>query len=224
MEKEMETSLDRPNLRDQVYDIVKNMIIVREIKPSEKINEEQLAERLRVSRTPIRETLCRLENEGIVQVVPRRGAFVIKQCKERIIEILQIREVLEGLVAWLVAKNRDEMTIEKIKKCLEKINAIPEEDGHLMEYTKADIEFHSLLLEASKNQMLQNMMETVNAHLQIIRLRTVVLPGRAKKTVEEHYPILEAIKKGDAKAAEKWMRKHIESVRNSAIKNIDLME
>jgi len=220
----MEKYLQRPNLRDQVYDIVKEMIIMREIKPDEKINEEQLAERLRVSRTPIRETLCRLENEGIVKVIPRRGAFVVKQCKERVIEILQIREVLEGLVAWLVAKNRDEMTIDKIEKCLERINGIPEEDGNLTEYTKADIEFHSLLLEASKNQMLQNMMGTVNAHLQIIRLRTVVLPGRAKKTVEEHYPILEAIKKGDGEAAEKWMRKHIESVRNSAIKNIDLME
>ena len=220
----MEKYLQRPNLRDQVYDIVKEMIIMREIKPDEKINEEQLAERLRVSRTPIRETLCRLENEGIVQVIPRRGAFVIRQCKERIIEILQIREVFEGLVAWLVAKNRDEMTIDKIEKCLERISAIPEEDGNLTEYTKADIEFHSLLLEASKNQMLQNMMGTVNAHLQIIRLRTVVLPGRAKKTVEEHYQVLEAIKKGDAKAAEKWMRKHIESVRNTAIKNIDLME
>jgi len=216
--------LDRPNLRDQVYDFVKEMIIMREIKPDEKINEEQLAERLRVSRTPIRETLCRLENEGIVKVIPRRGAFVVKQCKERVIEILQIREVLEGLVAWLVTQNRDEKTLDKLKRCLERISSTPEEDGHLQKYTNADVEFHSLLLDASNNHMLQNMMGIVNAHLQIIRLRTVVLPGRAKKTVEEHYRVLEAIEKGNAKAAERLMRKHIESVRNSAIRNIGLME
>ena len=216
--------LDRPNLRDQVYDFVKEMIIMREIKPDEKINEEQLAERLRVSRTPIRETLCRLENEGIVKVIPRRGAFVVKQCKERVIEILQIREVLEGLVAWLVTQNRDEKTLDKLKRCLERISSTPEEDGHLQKYTNADVEFHSLLLDASNNHMLQNMMGIVNAHLQIIRLRTVVLPGRAKKTVEEHYRVLEAIEKGNAKAAERLMRKHIESVRNSAIRNIELME
>jgi len=216
--------LDRPNLRDQVYDFVKDMIITREIKPDEKINEEQLVERLRVSRTPIRETLCRLENEGIVKVIPRRGAFVVKQCKERIIEILQIREVLEGLVAWLVTQNRDEKTLNKLKRCLERISSFPEEDGHLQKYTNADIEFHYVLLDASNNEMLQNMMGIVNAHLQIIRLRTVVLPGRAKKTVEEHYRVLEAIEKGDAKAAERSMRKHIESVRNSAIRNIELME
>lgn len=216
--------LDRPNLRDQVYDFVKEMIIMREIKPDEKINEEQLAERLRVSRTPIRETLCRLENEGIVKVIPRRGAFVVRQCKEKVIEILQIREVLEGLVAWLVTQNRDEKTLDKLKRCLERISSTPEEDGHLQKYTNADVEFHSLLLDASNNHMLQNMMGIVNAHLQIIRLRTVVLPGRAKKTVEEHYRVLEAIEKGNAKAAERLMRKHIESVRNSAIRNIGLME
>lgn len=216
--------LDRPSLRDQVYDFVKEMIIMREIKPDEKINEEQLAERLRVSRTPIRETLCRLENEGIVKVIPRRGAFVVKQCKERVIEILQIREVLEGLVARLVTQNGDEKTLNKLKRSLERISSTPEEDGHLQKYTNADVEFHSLLLDASNNHMLQNMMGIVNAHLQVIRLRTVVLPGRAKKTVEEHYRVLEAIERGDAKAAERLMRKHIESVRNSAIRNIELME
>ena len=220
----MEKHLDRPNLRDQIYDIMKEMIVMREIKPDEKINEERLAERLRVSRTPIRETLCRLENEGIVKVIPRRGAFVIKQCKERVLEILQVREVLEGLLAGLVAQHRDEKTLNKLRKCLERISSVPEEDGHLMKYTNADIEFHNILLEASDNEMLQNMMGIVNSHLQIIRLRTVVLPGRARKTVEEHYRVLEAIEKGNAGSAEKLMRKHIESVRNSAIKNLDLME
>lgn len=220
----MEKHLDRPNLRDQVYDIMKEMIVMREIKPDEKINEERLAERLRVSRTPIRETLCRLENEGIVKVIPRRGAFVVKQCKERVLEILQVREVLEGLLAGLVAQYGDEKTLSKLRKCLERISSVPEEDGHLMKYTNADIEFHNILLEASNNEMLQNMMGIVNSHLQIIRLRTVVLPGRARKTVEEHYKVLEAIEKGNAGSAEKLMRKHIESVRNSAIKNLDLME
>jgi len=220
----MEKYLQRPNLRDQVYDIVKEMIIMREIKPDEKINEEQLAERLRVSRTPIRETLCRLENEGIVRVIPRRGAFVVEQRKERVVEILQVREVLEGLVARLVAQNGDEKDLGRLRKCLERISSVPEEQGHLQKYTNADVEFHSLLLDASNNSMLQNMMGIVNAHLQIIRLRTVVLPGRAKRTVEEHYRVLEAIEKGDARAAERLMRKHIESVRNSAIRSIELME
>jgi DNA-binding GntR family transcriptional regulator len=220
----MEKYLDRPNLRDQIYDIVKEMIVMREIKPDEKINEERLADRLRVSRTPIRETLCRLENEGIVKVIPRRGAFVIKQCKERVVEILQVREILEGLVARLVAQDGDEKTLNKLRKSLERIRSVPEEDGHLMKYTNADIEFHNILLEACNNEMLQNMMGIVNSHLQIIRLRTVVIPGRARRTVEEHFRVLEAIEGGNANSAERLMRKHIESVRDSALKNLDMME
>ena len=92
-----------------------------------------------------------------------------------------------------------------------------------MKYTQADIQFHSILLEACESQMLQNMMETVNTHLQIIRLRTVVLPGRAKKTVDEHVEILNIMEKGDAGKAEEMMRRQIESVRIDAIQNIDAM-
>ncbi|MEE9611846.1 MAG: GntR family transcriptional regulator [Desulfatiglandales bacterium] len=216
--------LDRPNLRDQVYDILKRMIVLKEIKPGEKINEEELADKVGVSRTPIRETLCRLENEGIVRIIPRRGAFVVTLSREEIVEILQIREVLEGLVAQLASQNMDKRTLSRLKVCLEKINSSPDGDNKLLKYTPADMDFHSLLLEASKNKMLQNMMGIVNSHLQMIRLRTVVLPGRAQKTVEEHFKVLDAIEKGDIKAAERLMRKHIQSVRNDAVKNIDLME
>lgn len=220
----MERMLERPNLRDEVYDILKRLIITREIKPGEKINEEELAKKIGVSRTPIRETLCRLENEGIIEIIPRRGAFVVTQSKEKVTETLQVREVLEGLVARLATKNMDKKTLGKLKECLEKISSSPEENSKLLKYARADVEFHSLLLDVSNNQMLQNMMGVVNAHLQLIRLRTVVLPGRAQKTVEEHYKILEAVEKGNEEAAEELMRKHIQSVRNDMIKNIGSME
>ena len=84
------------NLRDDIYEIVKEMIISREIQPGEKINEEALADRLGISRTPVRETLCRLETEGIVKIIPRRGTFVGKLSKERVMWILEVREVLEA--------------------------------------------------------------------------------------------------------------------------------
>ena len=87
----------------------------------------------------------------------------------------------------MATQNMDEKTLNRLKVCLEKISSSPEGDNKLLKYTPADVDFHSLLLEASKNKMLHNMMGTVNAHLQMIRLRTVVLPGRAQKTVEEGY-------------------------------------
>ncbi|MBW1783661.1 MAG: GntR family transcriptional regulator [Deltaproteobacteria bacterium] len=87
--------LQHINLRDQVYDILKRRIIFREIESGKKINEEELAKSLGVSRTPIRETLVRLEHEGIVEIIPRRGAYVVSQSIEKVIDLLQVREVLE---------------------------------------------------------------------------------------------------------------------------------
>ena len=219
----MEPRVDAPSLRDQVYDILKNMIILREIPPGEKIPEEDLCRRLGVSRTPLRETICRLENEGIVKVIPRRGAFVVEQSKQTIREILEIREALEGLVARLATQNMDAQTAERIMKSLAKAERISASDPQLAKYTRADIEFHDLMLAASGSQMLHHMMQMVNAHLQLIRLRTVVLPGRARKTVVEHFEIMEAVNRGDPDQAEERMRRHIRSVRQVALENIDAM-
>ncbi|HIJ55119.1 MAG TPA: GntR family transcriptional regulator [Deltaproteobacteria bacterium] len=219
----MEKLIVNTNLREQIYDILKNMIVHREIRPGEKINEEQVAKETGVSRTPIREALCRLENENIIEMIPRRGAFVIRQTETTVREVLEIREVLEGLVARLATIHMDDNMLGQLTECLEKIRLIPDENRYLMKYTQSDIRFHSILLEACRNSMLQNMMATINTHLQIIRLRTVVLPGRAKKTVDEHYEILKAIETGDENKAETMMRKHVVSVRRDSMKNLDSM-
>lgn len=217
----MKKTVDSTNLRDQTYDIIKNMIILREIEPGKKINEEHIAKEIQVSRTPIREALCRLENEGIVKIIPRRGAFVSDLTETNVREILLIREVLEGLVVRLAVENMDEETLEKLRKALEKVSTLPEKDRDLINYTRSEVDFHAILLSASNNQMLKNMMEIVNAHLQIIRLRTVVIPERAQKTVKEHQQIFKAIENGDATSAEELMRKHVQSVREVALKNIE---
>jgi len=223
METKVQKQIDNPNLRSQTYKILKNMIITREILPGKKISEETLAQEIGVSRTPIREALFRLEHEGIVKIIPRRGAFVVKPSRENIIEILQVREVLEALIVRLVTPLLEESDILELRSCLEKLRATPEEERHVIEYTDSELEFHDLLRKKCPNQMLRRMMEMVNARLQIIRLRTVVLTGRPQKTLDEHTAILEMIEKGDAEAAEQLMRKHVISVRTMALENIDAM-
>jgi DNA-binding GntR family transcriptional regulator len=215
---------ERTNLRDQVYDVLKKRIIFRQIGSGEKINEEELAKSLGVSRTPIRETLLRLEHEGIVKIIPRRGALVVSQRKEKVIDLLQVREVLEGLVARLATENMTRELMDHLKRSLEEINSAADDDNRLLKYTPADVEFHTLLLEACGNELLKNMMGSLNAHLQMVRLRTVALPGRPEQTVREHYEITDAIEKGDADLAERLMREHVASVRRDAQKNLTLME
>ncbi len=223
METKAQILIDNPNLRGQTYKILKNMIITREIPPGKKICEETLAQEIGVSRTPIREALCRLEHEGIVKSIARRGSFVTIPSRENIIEILQIREVLEGLVVRLVIPHLQPTDMQNLRDCLEKLRSTPEEARHVMEYTDSEVEFHDILLKKCPNAMLRQMMEMVHTHLQIIRLRTVILPGRAQKTLDEHLQILEAIAKGDAEAAELLMRRHVASVKAVALEHMDTM-
>jgi DNA-binding GntR family transcriptional regulator len=176
-----------------------------------------------VSRTPIREALFRLEHEGIVKIIPRRGAFVVKPSKENIIEVLQIREVLEALIVRLVTPILDKADIQELRSCIDNLSATPEEERHVIEYNDSELEFHGLLLKRCPNQMLKQMMEMANSRLQIIRLRTVVLPGRAQKSLGEHAEILRMIEAGNAEAAEALMRKHVVSVRTMALEHMDSM-
>ncbi|MBT3259940.1 MAG: GntR family transcriptional regulator [Deltaproteobacteria bacterium] len=220
----MERLPERTNLRDQIYDILKRRIVLRQIESGKKINEEDLAKSLGVSRTPIRETLLRLEHEGIVKIIPRRGAFVVSQSKEKVMDLFEVREVLEGLVAQLATKNMNHELLDRLKRCLEKISSGDGDNNRLLKYTPADVEFHATLLEASDNELLKSMMESVNVHLQMVRLRTVALPGRPEQTVKEHYEILAAIEKKNSSLAEKLMRKHVASVRRDALKNMPLMK
>lgn len=217
----MAVLLESTNLRERIYQIIQDMILSREIQPGEKILEEELAKKIGVSRTPIRECLLRLENEGIVEIIPRRGAFLRKYGRKKVEEIFDMREVLEGLVARLVAGRRQQTLCERISAILDRVCNLPDEGLYLKEFTRADVDFHLSLLNACQNEMLQSAMAVINTHLQIIRARTVVIPGRARRTVEEHYAILKAVESQNPSAAEYLMRRHVASVRKHLIDALD---
>lgn len=217
----MRGQVETTNLRDQIYEILHDMILGREILPGEKILEEDLATKMGVSRTPIRECLCRLENEGIVEIIPRRGAFLRKYSRKKVAEIFDMREVLEGLVARLAATGHGPELNGRIRLVLDRVYPLPDQGENLTRFTRADVEFHHLLLNACNNEMLRNAMAVINTHLQIIRARTVVIPGRARRTVEEHYGVLDAVEKQNPTLAEELMRRHVVSVRNHALASLN---
>jgi DNA-binding GntR family transcriptional regulator len=209
-----------PNLRERVYQALKEMIIFKEIPPGEKLDEDSLANQLGVSRTPIRESLYRLENEGIVKIIPRRGAFIVKHSKESINEILSVREVLEGLSAREAASHITDAALEVLESLSEKFS---ESNVRLLskEYLQVDVKFHKTIIEASKNEWLISLMNILNDHIQMLRLRTVTFQGRPEQSLSEHRRILEALKAGDPLLAESLMREHINNVRESYLKNIE---
>lgn len=213
-------SIESPNLRERVCQILKKTIVLGEIPPGKKIDEESLAKQLGVSRTPIRESLFRLENEGIIEIIPRRGAFVVQHSKERIVEILLVREVLEGLAARLAVDHMDERTIEEMKSLFKDFSQSNIRD-RFKDYTKADLKFHTLIIQKSKNSWLTSFMNILNEHIQMLRLRTVSLKGRPENSLQEHLKIIAALEKRNHSLAESSMRKHIQNVMKSVLKNIE---
>ena len=212
--------IESPNLRDRVYEILKKSIIFQEIPPGEKIDEEAIARQLGVSRTPIRETLCRLENEGMVKVIPRRGAFVVKHSREKITEILMVREVLEGFAARLAVDHVEEKLVVQMKSLFKNYSESGIRDRS-KEYTQSDLEFHNLIIRASRNDLLISIMNTLNDHIQMLRIQTVSHEGRLEQSLVEHFKIIQAMEQKDHSSAEYLMRDHIRKVRDSALKNFE---
>lgn len=212
--------LEHPNLAVKVYEILKNRIVNQEILSGIKLQEEVLAEELGVSRTPVREALNRLAQEGLVEMVPRRGTFVVKPSLSDIKELLEVREVLEGMAARLVATKITDEILEEMKKYFEgREQQI--RGGYLEEYSKADVNFHDLLLRACGNERLVRMMNNLYDYIQMLRLRTVILPGRAEKSLKEHLMIIDALEKRDPDLAEKKIREHIRNVKIDVLKALE---
>lgn len=220
MDLGIKKSIESPNLRQRVYEILKRAIIFQEIGPGQKIDEEGVAKQLGVSRTPIRESLCRLENEGIVKIIPRRGAFVVRHSKESIIEILLVREVLEGFAARLAVDHIDERAIEEMRSLFRDFSEANIRDRS-KDYAQADLKFHTLIVKKSQNSWLMSIMNILNDHIQMLRLRTVALEGRPEHSLLEHRKIIEALEKGNSSLAESLMRRHIQNVRKSVLRNIE---
>jgi DNA-binding GntR family transcriptional regulator len=210
----MRKIMTKRNLKEVVYQRLKKGIINHEVLPGMRLREEELAEKLGVSRTPIREAINRLHQEGIVVVIPRRGAYVARLTREEIIENLFIREVLEGLAARLAAENISSSSLAEMRAC---ITQFVSKDllADLENYSQANVQLHKMIIAASKCKKLINLIHNLFDQMDVVRLRTISFPGRAEKSLIEHMEIIDALEKKDGARAEKLVRAHIQDLRKT---------
>jgi len=207
-------------LPTKIYEIIKRKIVNRRIPLGTKLREDLLAKELGVSRTPVREALNRLAQEGLVEIFPRRGIHVIEPSVDDVIELLEIREALEGMVARLAASKITDEVLRRMKKYFEgREQQIRQRE--FAGYSKADVDFHNLLLKACGNDRLVQIMNNLYDHIQMLRLRSVILPGRAEKSLQEHLLVIEALEKRDPDLAEKRIREHIQNVKVDILKALE---
>lgn len=206
-------------LRELVFESLREAIISGQLRPGERLMEIQLAEEMGVSRTPVREAIRKLELEGLVAMIPRKGAYVAGLSLKDIVDVFEIRGALEGLAAELAAERITDEELEELERYLVKIAEAIEKDD-LEKVVANDTDFHSLLYQASRNQRLSQIINNLREQIQRFRTTSLSYPGRMKTALEEHRKIVEAISARDGELASKLAHEHIENAENSMMSMI----
>lgn len=196
--------LNRERLSMQVYTILKGMIADYRFNPGTRVNVEQIAKEVGVSRTPVWEAVHRLVQEGLLENIPNRGVFMSALSPKQAIELYTVRETLEALAARLAIQNIDEKTIQKMKKCLEQQYKVVQKED-LVSYSRLDFDFHAMVYESSGNRMLQEMLETIKNKMRPITMHITPI---LSSLYHDHVEILEAFQEKNSDKAEAAFRKH----------------
>jgi DNA-binding GntR family transcriptional regulator len=207
----------RIRLVDEVFELLRERILSGQYPPGAPLRQEQLAAELHVSRTPLREALRMLESEGLVSVSPGRGASVVVGDRSRLLAAYELREVIDGLGARLVALRCGADAAKPLAaRIAEQRRAL--EPWQPRAYTAANIAFHQRILELSGNEFLVAQLPIVHMTSQVFMPFEVVEHGRATQAVDEHEAILAAIAAGDGERAERLAREHVHRTIDSLAK------
>lgn len=198
------------NLKDRVYDALKETIAsmnIYEGTDEPRLDERQLSEDLGVSRTPVREAIARLEQEGLVRTVPRRGVFVARKSKAEILEMITVWAALESMAARLVTERATDEEIASLRALFATIQDDTVQ-AHIDEYSDMNIRFHQAIIRLSKSQLMESMTETLFIHMRSIRARTIGENNRVQRSIIDHMNIIKALEDRDADLAERLTREH----------------
>ncbi|HOO28024.1 MAG TPA: GntR family transcriptional regulator [Lachnospiraceae bacterium] len=208
-------------LRDVVFNTLRQGILTGELKPGERLMEIHLANRLGVSRTPIREAIRMLELEGLVTMIPRRGAEVARISKQDLRDVLELRRALDSLAIRLACERiTDEEKIALKEAALEFERSTKTKDATMI--AQADVHFHDIILRASKNNRLIQTVNHLAERVYRYRLEYIKDAKNHRRLIEEHAEILQCVGQGDAEAAQTASEAHIDNQEKNIISQLDL--
>jgi len=198
------------SLKDKVYRALKEAILSMNIygSPEEiRLDERELAAQLGVSRTPIREAISRLEQEGFVRIAQRRGVFVVRKTKREVVEMITVWAALEGMAARLITRTASDPEIAELRRMFATFEN-NEPRAHIDEYSETNVRFHQKILQMSKSELIGQLAENLFAHVRAIRVRTIGDNGRVERSIIDHMQIIEALEQRDTDQAERLVRQH----------------
>jgi DNA-binding GntR family transcriptional regulator len=172
-----------------------------------RLDETRLATQLGVSRTPVRQALARLEHQGLVTIIPRRGVYVSRKSKAEIIEMIIAWAALESMAARLTCERASADEIGSLRTLFSTFHE-GEVRSHLDEYSAANLRFHQRLIELGHSQLIANMADGLLVHVRAIRRHTIGEGDRAERSIVDHMHIIEALEARDPELAETLVRDH----------------
>jgi DNA-binding GntR family transcriptional regulator len=190
---------------------VRQAILQGQLLPNQRLVEANLAKTFQLGRAAVRTALARLEQDGLVEREPFRGARVRSISVAEAIEILEARAVLEGLAVRHAARNATPADVAALRATLARMHA-DHRAGDLLRVSEGNSRLHRQLLEIARHQTATRLIDGLHAQNVRYQFRTILVPGRATQSLDEHRAILDAVAAGDPKVAEKSMRRHLDRV------------
>lgn len=201
-------------MKKQIYQQIKQKILDGEYAPAQRLVETNLAQELGVGRHKVRAALDWLQAEGLVEIEPNRGATVKSLELPEVIDILMAREVLEAGVAYLAAERITETQLQQLADFLETMrNALSQ--GEYDRYSATNNRLHQVIYEAAGNETMPQLITLLRQRLTRLQIRTILIPGRAEKSLAEHEAIFQALQSHDAAAAAAAARVHLHNLRQA---------
>jgi DNA-binding GntR family transcriptional regulator len=208
-------------IRDKVYQYIKQAIVQGVYKSGERIIERELADQLNVSRTPIREALFRLESQGFVKTLPRKGVVVSQLTPEEVVEIFTILGSLESLAMKMAAQKATPEAREELKRIIEEIDAEFAKPEVNQEYKNFHFDINEVIFRAAQSPRLTQMLDGLSDYIRAFVHLGYELPGRQRKAMEEHREIAMAVYNGQAELVESLTKIHLENSKRAYLEALD---
>jgi len=214
------------SLKDKIYTTLKSAISTMNIYAEDaelRLDERKLSEQLSISRTPVREALARLEQEGLVTILPRRGVYIVRKTKEEVLEMVAVWAALESMAGRLIVSNATDEQIGSLRKMFSTFS-----DGQVQadidEYSIRNIEFHQMILEMSGSKLIGDITDNLFIHMRSIRARTINEADRANRSIIDHMHIIEALEARDGDLASRLIREHSIKLAKHIEQNVDYLD
>jgi DNA-binding GntR family transcriptional regulator len=199
------------SFKNKAYEALKEAILKMDIYATPEpvmLDERALSERLGVSRTPIREAIAMLEQDGFVKTVPRRGIMVVRRTKNEIVDMIRAWAALESMAARLITTTARKKDISALRDFFKDFNRDRLPQNHIDEYSRANIAFHQALISLSESPVLVDMTNDILLHVRGYRQLTIGRVDRIVQSLPEHMGIIDALEQRDTELAERLARDH----------------